>query len=127
MKLKFKNEHIHYAMEPVWNNIDFMFKAQVKPIIVANSEKNFEQEIEVSKDILLEIYKGVSMQPNGIASAINKEIKEVLLTQLLSESNNDADNPNEAFSTILAIQELDLSYIIDREALIEKGKNKILE
>lgn len=132
MILKFKNEHIFYALEPVWNNIDFMFKAHVKPIIAANSEKDFEQEIEVSKDILLEIYKGVSRQPEGIAAAINKEIKEELLPQLSAVSNlqeviNDNAVPNEAASILIAINELDLADIAARAALILKGKNNILK
>ena len=56
---------------------------------------------------------------------MNKEIKEILLPQLLAESNNDNDNPNEAYNIILAISEMDLSDVTARAALIEKGKNKI--
>jgi hypothetical protein len=129
MLLKFKNEHIYYALEPLWSdiNLNYKFKTHVNDLVIAKPDNDAIQEIEISKDILVQIYKAVSMQPEGPTSAINKEIKEILLPQLLAESNNDIDNPNEAFSTILAIQELDFSDIAARAALIEKGKNKILK
>ena len=89
MKLKFKNEHIFYALEPVWNDLHYIFQAKIGLLITANSEKDFEQEIEVSKDILVQIYKGVSQQPEGMAAAINKEIKDDLIPQLAAVSNMD--------------------------------------
>ena len=127
MLLKFKNEHIYYALEPIWNSIDlsFKFKTQIDNLVKSKPDNDVIQEIEISKEILVQIYKAVSMQPEGMASAINKEIKEILLPQLLAESNNDNDNPNEAYSIILAISEMDLSDVAARAALIEKGKNKI--
>lgn len=129
MLLQFKNEHIFYALEPVWNQPDFDYKFQthINALVVANSDNDFIQDVEISKENLLQIYRAVSRQPEGMAAAINKAIKELLLPQLLAESNNNDNDPNEAYSIILSIQALDQADIEARETLIEKGKNKILE
>ncbi len=129
MKLKFKNIHIWWCVESIWDNADFdyKFKTQINQLMKTNSNDDFEQEVEISKDVLVYIYKATSTESEGVASAINKELKDLLLPQLLAESNNDIDNPNEALSMLLAIQELDE---IDKNAKnqkILKGKYKTLK
>jgi hypothetical protein len=128
MKLKFKNEHIYYALEPVWNDslFDYKFKTQINQLVVANSDNDFVQGIDITKDLLVFLYEKASQQQEGVAAAINKAIKAELLPQLLELSNNDNDNPNEAYAAIISIQALDAADIEARSAIIEKGKNKIL-
>lgn len=128
MTLKFINKHIYWCMEPVWYqpDFDYKFKTHVNQLLANNSADDFEQSVEISKDLLVAIYEAVSKQPEGVAAAINKEIKELLLPQLLLLSNNDDNNPNEAYSAIIAIAQLDASDTAAREAIIEKSKNNIL-
>lgn len=128
MKLKFKNEHIYYVLESVWNSIelDYKFKTQINQLVVANSDNGFVQEVDITKDLLVFLYEKASQQQEGVAAAINKAIKAELLPQLLELSNNDNDNPNEAYAAIISIQTLDAADLEARSAIIEKGKSKIL-
>lgn len=116
-------------MEAVWHQADFdyKFKPHINQLLTNNSDDEFEQSVEISKEVLVKIYEEVSKQPEGVAASINKEIKEVLLPQLLLLSNNDDNNPNEAYSAILAIQQLDAADIAAREIIIQKSKNNILK
>ena len=128
MKLKFKNEHIFYVLESVWNSIDldYKFKTQINNLVTANSDNEFVQEVDITKDLLIFLYEKASQQQEGVAAGVNKSIKAELLPQLLALSNNDNNNPNEAYAAIISIQALDAAALACRSAIIEKGKNKIL-
>jgi len=129
MLLKFKNKHICWCMEPVWSDVafDYKFKSHINDLLINNSDYDFEQDVTVSTEVLVEIYKAVSKQPEGVAAAINKEIKELLLPQLLLLSNNDDNNPNEAYSALKEIAASDAEDLAARESVIEKSKNNILK
>lgn len=129
MLLKFKNKHICWCMEPVWSDVafDYKFKTHINQLISDNSNNEFEQSVEITGDNLVSIYRAVSKQPEGVAAAINKEIKELLLPQLLLLSNNDDNNPNEAYSALKEIAASDAEDLAARESVIEKSKNNILK
>lgn len=133
MILKFKNEHIFYALETIWNdvNFDYKFKTHINQLVSNNPDKDFIQDVEVSKEIVIDIYKACSRQPEGLAASINKSIKTALAPQLAALSNSgDVENngaiPNEACSIQIAILQMDADDLEAREALILKGMNKIL-
>lgn len=100
-------------------------------MVIANSQNDFIQDVEISKELLIQVYEAASRQPEGPAAAINKEIKLALLPQLEAVSNmneviNNQAEPNEAASIQLAINDLDLADAAARAALIAKGKEKVL-
>lgn len=71
MKLKFKNEHIYYAIEPLWNSVslDYKFKTQIDNLISGKPDNDVLQEIEISKEILVQIYKSTNRpvhSPRGL-------------------------------------------------------------
>jgi hypothetical protein len=105
MLLNFKNEHIFFALEPVWNTPGFDYKLQthINQLVTANSDNDFIQQVEISKETLLKVFKSVSAQPEGVAAFINQQLLGALLPQLEAVSNLEAvqqglEQPNEAAS-----------------------------
>lgn len=121
-------------MVTIWDsiNFDYKFKTHIDQLVTANSERDFIQDVEISKEIVIDLYKACSMYPEGVAASINKEIKKVLGPQLAAISNlDDVQNngaiPNDALIIQMAIYEMDEQDLAKRESLIIKGKNKILK
>lgn len=133
MLLNFKNEHIFFALEPVWNISGFDYKLQthINQLVAANSDNDFIQQVEISKETLLKVFKSVSAQPEGVAAFINQDLLDALLPQLEAVSNLPAvqqglEQPNEAASILIGIGQIDSDNQAAKAALILKGKNKIL-
>ncbi len=131
MQLKFKNEHIFFAIESIWTNLDYRFKFQVNQLITANGYEDFIQTIEVPEDILLQIFKAVSSQPEGVAAFINKAMLAELLPQIEVDSNlqkvqDGKEQPNESARLLIAINEINNANKATKAAKILNGKTQIL-
>jgi hypothetical protein len=131
MLLQFKNTHIFFAIESIWENLDYKYRYQLNQIITANSDEDYVQTLEVPEDILIQIFSTVTVQPEGVAAFINQEMLTELLGQIQPLSNLEAvqagtEAPNEAARILIAINEIDVANKAVKDAKILRGKNQIL-
>lgn len=129
MIVQFKNEHIFFAIEPLWEgsaNIDF--KYQLRQAIIAHPENDYVQEMEIPESILIQMFSCATVQPEGVAASINKLMLEDLVAQLepLSNLENEEEEPNEAARILVAMNKIKETNLSVREGKIERGKNLIL-
>lgn len=129
MIVQFKNEHLYFAIEPLWqssSNIDF--KYQLRQAITANSDNDYVQEMEIPESVLIKMFSCATVQPEGVAASINKLMLESLLAQLepLSNLENEDEEPNEAARILIAINNIKDTNLHSRDGKIARGKNLIL-
>lgn len=86
MKLRITNKEIFFAIESVWPLIHYKLKSQLNALVTANSEDDFEQEVDIDTDSFIQIMKATSAQPQGIAKDINPIIHSKLKTVILKEA-----------------------------------------
>ena len=98
MILKFKNAHIFFAVESIWDKIDYKFRTPLNLLVAANPDPEFVQEFDIPATTLMQIFATVNTQPEGVAASTNKEMLSVLIPQLQSASNMTEVN-NQAPST----------------------------
>lgn len=131
MLLKFKNQHIFFALESVWHELNYKFRYLVNSLVTENSDDNYVQDIDVPATELLKIFRAVSSQPEGVAAFINHDMQESLIPQLQAVANmadvlKKGADPNEAAVILFAIEELDKSNKAMKENKIINGKTQIL-
>lgn len=130
MTLQFKNIHIFFALEAIWNELDYRFRYHINQLVSANSEDDFVQSVSIDERTLLLIYQNVSSKPEGVAAQINKEMFELLQPQILQQSNitdvQQGAEPNEASRVLLGIQAINEANQANKEAKILNGKTQIL-
>jgi len=131
MTLQFSNTHIFFALEAIWANLDYKFKNVINQLITANNDDNFMQSLEISEDILIQIFSTVTVLPEGVAASMNAEMLAALSPQI-AELSNIADvqagtaEPNESARIQIAINDIDVANKAVKAAKILNGKNKIL-
>lgn len=148
MQIQFKNRYIFFAVESIWDRLDYRFKYLLHQLVTENSEDEYVQNIDVPEAVLIECYKAVSAQPEGIATMNNEVMEADLMPQLFAVQNlhfngeyfepdytEDIEEgepvinvitPNEAGRIVLAIQEFKAHNKAVREAKILNGKTQIL-
>jgi hypothetical protein len=131
MVINVKNQHIFFALEGIWDNLDYRFKYQINQLVSANNGDDFVQQVDVTDTILIAVYRDVSSKPEGVAKAINQSMQEELLPQLEDQSNMDAviagtEEPNEAARTLLGIQDIQNDNDANTTARLLNGKTLIL-
>ena len=131
MEIQFKNQHIFFAVENIWSNLDYRFKFLLNSLITANAQEDFIQTVDVPEAVLIEIFKAVTGQPEGVATFINHEMLEALVPQIQAQSNMAAvmqqlELPNEALRILIAIDIIDQSNKATKLAKILNGKIQIL-
>ena len=147
MILEFKNSHIFFAVESIWGNLNYKFKYMLNAAITANSDNDFVQSLDIPTDILLQIFSAVTVQPEGVAAYLNRDMLQSLLPQIMSVSNIDAVNAqpqedkepqpgdsekpsrityNEAAQILMAIQVIDQANKTTIDSKILSGKTQIL-
>ena len=87
MILKFTNKQIYFAVESIWQDLDYRFKYQLNTLVTANSENDYLQNVEVSVSVLMDCYRAMSSGAYGCTVNIAEELLESLKTQLLASAN----------------------------------------
>ena len=140
MILKFKNAHIFFAIESIWDKIDYKFRTPLNLLVAANPDNEFVQEFDIPVQTLVQIFATVNTQPEGVAASTNKEMLTVLIPQLQSASNMDAVNNqapssdpmatrltyNEAAQILIAIAGIEAANDSVLAAKLLSGKTQIL-
>lgn len=131
MLLQFKNTHIFFATEAIWDNLDYKYKYLLNQQVTANPDDEYVQTIEVPEEILIQIFSTVTVQPEGVAAFINQEMLTELLSQIQPAANLEAvqageEEPNEASRIMIAIDKISQANKSVKLAKILKGKNQIL-
>lgn len=83
--VKFKNKYIYYCIEGCFNTLDPRFIAHLWKLANENSDDEYEQTVDITKGELVKLYRSVSQNPEGVAAAINKEINDILLPQIMQQ------------------------------------------
>jgi hypothetical protein len=87
MILKFTNKQIYFAVESIWQDLDYRFKYQLNRLVTVNSEDDYIQNVEVSVSVLMDCYRAMSSGAYGCTVNIAEELLESLKTQLLESAN----------------------------------------
>lgn len=87
MQIQIKNKYIFFATHGVWQQLDHRFCTHLWELVSANSEDEFEQMVTVPMSQLLLLYNNAANQQEGVAASINNEMNQVILSQLLTQSD----------------------------------------
>jgi hypothetical protein len=139
MQLQFSNRHIAFALSAIWQNLDYKFKYTVNQQITANPSLDYVQTLEVPEGVLLQIFSALTVEPEGVASFINHEMEDLLLSQINAVSNladvqagtidpatNEVVAPNEGARLLIAISQIDTANKAVLESKIQMGLSQIL-
>ena len=131
MQITFTNKHIFFALEGIWQQLDYRFKYQINQLITANPDDDYIQTVEVDADTLIAIYRDVSAKCEGVAKVINQEMQDSLQPQLFAIANMEAvlagtEQPNEAATALIGIGQVNDSNTANLAAKILNGKTQIL-
>lgn len=123
IELQLKNEHIYFALEGVWNELDYRFKYQINQLVSANSDDDYVQTVQVDRPTLRLILNSVNNKPQGCSREINPEMFMVILPQIeaLAEAENE-----EAILILQGMQAVTLENDALKNAKILNGKTQIL-
>lgn len=121
--LQLKNEHIYFALEAIWTELDYRFKYQINQLVAENDEDDFLQTIQVDRATLNQILVSVNNKPQGVAREINPEMFLSILPQVqaLVVSGNQ-----EAIDILADMQAATGSNDVLKNAKIQNGKTQIL-
>ena len=124
IEVQLKNKYIYFALEEVWNELDYRFKYQINQLASANSDDEYIQTIEVDRPTLRIILNSVNNKPQGCSREINPEMFATILPQV--QSLADAEN-EEAILILQGMQSVMLENDALKNAKILNGKTQILE
>lgn len=83
MKIQITNREIFFAVESVWNDLDYKLKYQLNQLVSLNDADSFEQEVEINAESFIKVMKAASSQPQGVAKDINPPMHLSLKNQIL--------------------------------------------
>ena len=122
--LQLKNKHLYFALESIWNDLDYRFKYQINQLAMANDDDEYEQKIEVNRETIAKIIQSVNLKPQGISREINPEMFIAIQAQiqaLVQQGNEEA---------IEIAQDMAKATLANTEMLnakIASGKEQILK
>lgn len=122
--LQLKNKHLYFALESIWNDLDYRFKYQINQLAMANDDDEYEQKIEVNRETIAKIIQSVNLKPQGVSREINPEMFIAVQTQiqaLVKQGNEEA---------IEIAQDMAKATLANTEMLnakIASGKEQILK
>jgi len=141
MTLKFTNEQIYFALESIWDKLDYKFKYHINELVLANDADDYEQDVTVSVPTLIQCYIAISSGNYGAVTDMAEELLPSLKTQLYTASNLDefetymalSDKtgvpivePNEYTLALIEIGNLKARDVSVRDAKVLNGKTQIL-
>lgn len=122
--LQLKNKHLYFALESIWNDLDYRFKYQINQLAMVNDDDEYEQKIEVNRETIAKIIQSVNLKPQGISREINPEMFIAVQSQiqaLVQQGNEEA---------IEIAQDMAKATLANTEMLnakITSGKEQILK
>jgi hypothetical protein len=131
MQLQFSTRHIAFALSTIWPTLDYKFKYLVNQQITANPDLDYTQTLEVPENILIQIFSSVTVEPEGVASIINHEMEDLLLSQINAVSNladvmAGTAEPNEGARILINIQSISEANKAVLQQKIDRGLAQIL-
>lgn len=132
MTLQFTTRHISFALSTIWQTTNlYKFKYAVNEQITANSDLDFVHTLEVPEDILIQIFSAVTVEPEGVASTINHEMEDLLLSQINAVSNladvmAGTAEPNEGARLLIEIKSISEANKAVLQQKIDRGLAQIL-
>jgi len=134
--LQLKNKHIYFAVEAIWDTLDYRFKYQINQLVTENDEDDFLQTIQVDRATLNQILVSVNNKPQGVAREINPEMFMAILPQVQAivqgelqggwKLNDEKDNYTEAMLILQDMQAATSANDALKNAKIVNGKTQIL-
>lgn len=123
MILQLKNEYIYFAVESVWDNLDYRLKFQLNQKCSLDSDNNTIQDIDVNISDLQALITAVNNQPQGIAREINPEMFTSVVAQLQTAA---AGGDEEAQEMLLLVQNTTALNEQLKQNKILSGKERVL-
>lgn len=124
MQIQINNRSIFFAIENVWESLNYKFKYQLNQLVAANSADDYVQTVEIDKDTFVQIMRAVNNQPQGIAKDINKTMYDALAAQITQMVQNGDQEAQELLTLMQSI-------LVDNADMLEKkvlnGKTQILQ
>ena len=121
MKLQFTNRQICFATSQCFGSLHFRLQTHLQDLLLVNSEDDHVQDVTITPEQLVQVYKSVSTIPEGEARKINGEMKASLIPQLLGAAGLpialNKDNQFDEAANGMAIMELAQTGIQDNEGL----------
>ena len=124
MNLLIKNEHLYFSMYTAWNSLDYRLKTQINEKVIANSDNDYMQTIDLSISDLKDIINSVNALPQGIAREINPQMFISIFEQLSKEANK---GDKDALEMLQLIQSITVTNDKVKQSYIEQGKLQILQ
>jgi len=121
--LQLKNKHIYFALEAIWQELDYRFKYQINQLVSENDEDDYLQTIEVDRSTLNQILVSVNNKRQGVAREINPEMFMAILPQVqaLAVGGNQ-----EAIDILTDMQAATSTNDALKIGMIANGKTQIL-
>ena len=129
--LNLKNKHIFFAVEAIWNELDYRFKYQINEKVSKTDENglidygadDYVQTIDVDRATLNKILVSVNNKPQGVAREINPEMFMAILPQVQALATGGNEEAAEILSDIQAATAANDAL---KQAKIINGKTQIL-
>ena len=114
MKIQITNREIFFAVESVWEQLNYKLRYQINQLVTANSDDSYVQEVDVDAVSFIQVMKATSNQPQGVAKDINPPMHLSLKGQILSIAGPVMQH----LSTLTDVDEIDAYKLESAEILI---------
>ena len=129
--LQLKNKHIYFAVEAIWDTLDYRFKYQLNEKVSKTDENalidygadDYVQTIDVDRETLNKILVSVNNKPQGVAREINPEMFMAILPQVQALAAGGNEEAAEILSDMQAATSANDAL---KNAKIVNGKTQIL-
>ena len=129
--LNLKNKHIFFAVEAIWDTLDYRFRYQINEKVSKKDENglidydadDYVQTIDVDRATLNKILVSVNNKPQGVAREINPEMFMAILPQIQALV---ANGNQEAIDILTDMQAATDANDELKNAKIQNGKTQIL-
>ena len=87
MELQFTNKQIFFALESIWNQLDYRFKYQINQLVTANDADDYVQDLTIDRPTLMQCYRAMSNGSYGCTVDMAEVLLDDLRTQLTTKGN----------------------------------------
>lgn len=87
MELQFTNKQIFFALESIWNQLDYRFKYQINQLVTANDAEDYVQNLTIDRATLMQCYRAMSNGSYGCTVDMAEVLLDDLRTQLTTKGN----------------------------------------
>ena len=118
--VKFKNKYIYYCIEGCFNSLDPRFVTHLWQLAETNDDDEYEQTVSIPKEELVRLYSSVSQNTEGVSAAINKELNDILLPQIMQQFEITLEKLNEIQNFVFSGKQI--PFYLDEKELSEDDK-----